>query len=124
MLEDNIAIIVGCMPAFAAFMKAYVGGSTFIKSLRTRIFGGKSKSGSLVLNENLQGPIPVPFVQDKEREAHRNHYYYELNDTIPMTQTEVVAQNPRQQNFNPQEDERGIMKTVNLSQIYHPHTLV
>ncbi|KAF2829893.1 hypothetical protein CC86DRAFT_391950 [Ophiobolus disseminans] len=43
-IESNVSIIVGSMPAFANFMRKYVAESSLFKSLRSRLFGSNSGS--------------------------------------------------------------------------------
>lgn len=39
MLENNIALVVGCMPALAAFIRLHNSGGSFFKSMRSKVLG-------------------------------------------------------------------------------------
>lgn len=55
MLENNISIVVSCMPAFAVFIKQNVSETNFFRSLRSALMPS-SRSGG----EKSSGPGPGP----------------------------------------------------------------
>jgi hypothetical protein len=80
LIETNIAIIVGCMPAFAHIATRHLG-SGFFRSLRSRLLGGSGQlskhSGSGMSSEQANKPTLVTFGQNQTpRRKHRG-----LNDT-------------------------------------------
>lgn len=96
-LEDNIALIVGCMPACAAFLKLYASGFTFFRSLRTKIFRKTSGHGSGgATKESLQNPLAACFHSKKGQRGGRRGYtdYYEVHDVVLMRQTDIAVTNP------------------------------
>lgn len=56
LVENNVAIIVGSMPAFASFLRIYVSGSSFFKTLRSKLTPGSSKGESALDSNDL--PLP------------------------------------------------------------------
>jgi hypothetical protein len=69
-IETNIALIVGCMPASAQFVSVYIRGSSFIKSLRSR---GRTRDASAPSKDVITfGSNQTP----------RRNTYYELTDTM------------------------------------------
>ena len=49
MIENTIAILVGCAPAFASFLRLYIGDSVMWRSLRSSLrstFRGESRGGA------------------------------------------------------------------------------
>ncbi|KAI1179906.1 hypothetical protein F4777DRAFT_599844 [Nemania sp. FL0916] len=78
-VENNVAIIVGSMPAFARFMRVHILNSETFRGWKSRFGGrysgrqGSSKNGPLA---PLHGTIDSPSPRKKARPP-----YYELNDT-------------------------------------------
>lgn len=90
LIEVNIAIIVGCMPAFAQVVTVHVIGSPFFRSLRTRLLGSsvgrsssRSKSGS-----KKQLPDLVTF---GARQSPRRGDPYEMTDTVLLNTKGTVV---------------------------------
>ncbi|EED23498.1 conserved hypothetical protein [Talaromyces stipitatus ATCC 10500] len=82
-IETNIALIVGCMPSFAQFVTVYVRGSTFIKSLRSRLLSGSGRT------RNASAPSKDVITFGSNQPPRRNNYY-ELTDTMLLeTQTTI-----------------------------------
>lgn len=87
MLENSIALVVGCMPAFAAFIRSHNPGSTSFKSLRSKVFGGWS-TGKNSTPRVSSHTVEVPRGHDfKSGPAHT--YYYEFNDAAPIMRVDV-----------------------------------
>lgn len=91
LIETNIALIVGCMPAFAQFVTIYVGGSAFIKSLRSRLL---SRSGptrdSTVPSKDVPNDHSLKLASYGSKQPPRRNNYYELTDTMLLeTQTTI-----------------------------------
>ncbi|KAI0398836.1 hypothetical protein F4802DRAFT_611348 [Xylaria palmicola] len=87
LIETNIAIIVGCMPAFAHVANKKMIGSNFFRTLRSRLLGspgqsgrsGQSKSGGTGGSaDQANRAVLVTFGSNQ---APRRKDYYELNDT-------------------------------------------
>ncbi|KAK0747390.1 hypothetical protein B0T21DRAFT_277230 [Apiosordaria backusii] len=76
LVETNIALIVGCMPACAQLAKVYIGESAFYKSLRSRLLPS-SRGGSLS-KENVPQVHVATFGSNQ---TPRRKEYYELTDT-------------------------------------------
>ncbi|EEA23198.1 hypothetical protein TMatcc_002055 [Talaromyces marneffei ATCC 18224] len=74
-VETNIALIVGCMPAFAHFVSVYIRGSTFIKTLRSRLMSGTGRT------RNVSAPSKDVITFGSNQPPRRNNYF-ELTDTM------------------------------------------
>jgi hypothetical protein len=108
-VENTVAIVVGCMPAFAKFSRLYIANLTPIRLLRSKIWGSSSYGSS-----NTQGPPPNgTFGSPKPKQGAQ---YYELTEST-LTQTQI---------YSPQGDphgkavtssgEPGILRTVSFTQ--------
>lgn len=87
MLENDTALVVRCMPAFAAFIRMHNSGSTFFKSLRSKIFGDRSsgKNRTIEVTHHIAEPSPGHGFKSYDQTNRPVHsYYYELNDNAPM----------------------------------------
>lgn len=86
MLENNIAIVISCMPAFATFLKQIVFETRFFKSLRTTLaYSGKGSQGSASHPRSFAGITFGGGNDKKARLKQRNgetlfDSYIELND--------------------------------------------
>jgi len=97
MVENNVAIIVGSMPAVASFMRVYVSESTIYKTVRSKIrrtngdHSGKGSKPSFRRPDlatfgspNVQGPgsyeLTDPTVT-KAHVVHDEHYHLRRNRT-------------------------------------------
>ncbi|KAI0868548.1 hypothetical protein GGS24DRAFT_207496 [Hypoxylon argillaceum] len=84
LIETNIAIIVGCMPAFAHVANNKMTGSSFFRTLRSRLLGKSGKSGhsksdgSGSSGDKANRPALVTFGSNQ---TPRRKKYFELNDT-------------------------------------------
>ncbi|KAI0547064.1 hypothetical protein F4679DRAFT_598018 [Xylaria curta] len=109
-VENTVAIVVGCMPAFAKFCRLYIYDLPPIQLLRSKM--SRSSHGS------SRTPIPLPNGTFGSPKANtKNAHYYELTEST-LTQTQVLAsqaQDPSRVAFV-HEGEPGIMRTVSLTQ--------
>lgn len=120
MLENSIALVVGCMPAFAAFIRSRNPGSTFFKSFRSKVFGGWST-----------GKNSTPRVSPHTAEVPRGHdfksgpvhtYCYEFNDAAPIMQ---VDGHVREHKTNPYgENQQAIFKGTNITEESYDRSVV
>ncbi|KAI5919908.1 hypothetical protein F4810DRAFT_465254 [Camillea tinctor] len=100
LIETNIAIIVGCMPAFAQFTTTTISRSAFFKSLRSRLLGsrgqsGKSKSSSKGSGSQAKTPTLVTFGGNQ---TPRRKNYLELSDTALLkSQGDTMLDNPAEE---------------------------
>ncbi|KAL9109063.1 MAG: hypothetical protein Q9227_006303 [Pyrenula ochraceoflavens] len=83
MIEVNIAIIVGCMPAFAQLVTVTIGESAFFKSLRSRLLGShgqsaKSKSDGKGSGGQAKPPALATFGANQ---MPRRKKYFELSES-------------------------------------------
>jgi hypothetical protein len=126
MLENNIALVVGCMPAFAAFIRLHHSGSTFFKSLRSKVFGdwstGKNSTPKVSSHtaEVLRGH---GFKSDDQSNRPVHTYYYELNEAAPIMQVGVYARE-HESNSQHRENQQAIFKSINISQESHSRSAV
>lgn len=80
LIESNVAIIVGCMPAFSQLWKIHVGGSDFFKSLRSRLRGKSSMGSNNSGDKDKNGsPEMVAWAHTQPPGVRRNNY--EMSDT-------------------------------------------
>lgn len=91
LIETNIAIIVGCMPAFAQVVTVHILGSQFFKSMHTRLLGssgrrGKSSKTRVASNEQL--PEIVTFGANQGRRKYNEPW--ELTDTALLRTNATV----------------------------------
>lgn len=83
------------MPAFAQFVTLHIGGSAFLKSLRSRLRGSGSRSrggaSSSKGGSNTDEGAPRLRTIGSERVVRKKNYY-ELTDTLLLdTQVTVTA---------------------------------
>lgn len=117
--ENNTAILVGCMPAFAKFVK-FVGSS--IASRRSRsnqnLVQGSDNSFKHEAWQ-IQMPPPLPHSNGRAGSVSRNDSleYYESTETI-LLQTQVsIAGYGQQYPQHPKQDwETGITRTTDIHQ--------
>lgn len=117
-VEHDVALIVGCMPAFAAFIKAQSLNPTIFSTLRTKIFGG-SVTSTPKPNAHTREPDSIG---DKRNPRRNRSHYYELDDSILNTQTTNVTIIPTYEDPVLQAstgEDRGILKTTNISREFH-----
>ncbi|ROV87982.1 hypothetical protein VPNG_10338 [Cytospora leucostoma] len=121
MVEHNVALMVGSMPAFAAFVQTHAAGS--FHTLRYNLLKGRRSSGDLT-----RKGLPVTIANDPNdmarRKAHQpcRSYYHGLgNSLLQNTQTSVSVVDPIGHGTAPHamEEEQGILKVVVFSQESH-----
>lgn len=121
MLENNIAIVVSCMPAFAVFIKQNVFEASVFKSLRSALtFSGK-RLGNSVSHPRRWAGIGFGGGSDKSKEAPKQEderlpldSYLELNDGSEL---EVIS--PVAQSTQPKD---SIWATTNMVISQPPHS--
>ncbi|KAI0965158.1 hypothetical protein F4678DRAFT_476821 [Xylaria arbuscula] len=106
-IEQNLAIIVGSMPAFAAFVKISIVNSTVLSSLRTQFLGQSIKTDPLTLPT-------LETIGQKRGSARKRPYYYELDDTLLDNRTTEVTTtlNPESVSHTSQDTELGTVKVT------------
>ncbi|KAK8043984.1 hypothetical protein PG993_004008 [Apiospora rasikravindrae] len=79
-VENNVAIIVGSLPAFANFLRIYVSESAFYKSIRSSF---SRLSHSCIA---IQQPDPPQEPKEQALGAHQQHQrqWHELSDSAPL----------------------------------------
>ncbi|KAI1087033.1 hypothetical protein F5B19DRAFT_500444 [Rostrohypoxylon terebratum] len=87
-LENNAAIIVASMPAFASFMRSNVLQSSALKSLQSRLNLVRYKPSATTLEESFQRPKLETFGSPRQRSPR----YYELMDATFMGSQVAVSQ--------------------------------
>lgn len=110
-IENNVAIIVGSLPAFAGFMRKYVAQSSVYKSLRSMLF-----SSSLDSKDDRQQKDSIKTFGGSGKQRKKLSYY-ELSDrttlksqiTVP-DETHMAADNTYQ---------NGIVHTAGSTQQEH-----
>ncbi|KAK3689097.1 hypothetical protein B0T22DRAFT_377891 [Podospora appendiculata] len=131
--ENNVAIIVGSMPAFASFMRVHVAQSASFQSLRSKFVGsrgGSSGKSGYSSSEGGGGGRPLPgdprgtFGSPMQA---RKPGYYELNDTELMKSqfstvdnSTISAPMTMRSGLRDQDLEQGrIVRTVDIFQQTH-----
>lgn len=79
-IEINIAIIVGCMPAFAHFVSLHIKGSGFIRSLRSRLIGSGGNQGESSNAASNNSPVHLKTFGSNQKP--RRNRYQEMSDTL------------------------------------------
>ncbi|KAI1874498.1 hypothetical protein JX265_004706 [Neoarthrinium moseri] len=114
-IEHNVAVMVGSMPAFAGMIKAHVSGS--FASLRSRMYGrssgvGHSGKGSLPASSKS----PSSFGSGTPYGAPKSHaYYYELSESITHPSPIYVGSTSCNE-LLPRDEEQGIFRSTNFEQ--------
>ncbi|ROV89573.1 hypothetical protein VMCG_09954 [Cytospora schulzeri] len=102
MLENNIAIVVSCMPAFAVFIKQDLSETTFYRFLRSALIpSGKGSLGSASYQGNWAGITFGGGNEKKARPKNRDEdtcldSYIELNDASQSRAYSVGLQTQQQ----------------------------
>ncbi|KAI5857354.1 hypothetical protein GGS23DRAFT_345533 [Durotheca rogersii] len=120
MVEHNTALVVGCMPSFSVFLKNHVGKSTFIGTIRSRVFG--TRNGVTGVSKPSL-PSENSGAKNSKRRARSD--YYELDESMLNTQANITTQ--ANYEFAPQspgDKDRVIFKTTGFTQESHPHSMV
>lgn len=112
MLENNISIVVSCMPAFAVFIKQNVSETAFFRSLRSALMpssrgGGEKASGpgsggsagvvAAAAQKRWPG-VSFPRQSDRQKLRHKTDHeeigfdsYIELNDSTNGSRSDEGA---------------------------------
>ncbi|KAK3317337.1 hypothetical protein B0T19DRAFT_405038 [Cercophora scortea] len=130
--ENNVAIIVGSMPAFASFMRVHVAQSASFQSLRSKFIGGSGGSSGKSGYSSSEGGGHVGLPGDPRgtfgspmNVARKQPGYYELNDTELMKSQFSTVDNSTisgtpVKGMREQEMEEGrIVRTVDIVQLSH-----
>lgn len=120
MVEEMIGVTVGCMPAFAAFLRIYMPGCRRALVDKMTAYGYRRPStfqASLAVQ-------PKNFNHsDKQKGSRPSDYYYELGDSVMITQASVTAMNPDPTSFPISYQPGSILKTREITQEFHPYPL-
>lgn len=143
-LENNIAIVVSCMPAFAVFIKKNVSDTSFFKSLRSALLpsGGKSSASASTRKKRalltFGGGSDRQKLKNKEEVDIRFDSYLELGDDVPRSRRDLeggvppASNQPRSQWTMPATSvtplpqtahympEQGIIRTTEVTQQFYP----
>ncbi|KAF3762949.1 hypothetical protein M406DRAFT_357647, partial [Cryphonectria parasitica EP155] len=137
-VEDFVTLIVGCMPAFATFLRLHVANSTFYKKLRTHFTNYEdrdtnTKSGEPSYKKKIEtvgGGGKKGRAQGIDQTIAEGGFplgtsYYELRDTSLLTQTQATIQSPANPN-NWQEGQgpNGITRMLEVDQSYDARSMV
>lgn len=114
LIENNVAIIVGSMPAFASFLRNYGPDLSFFRSLRSRLMGGSSKGASSFGSSRPLPPKPSDFDSSP---PSKEGPYYELSDA-GFLESQITATQDIQNGVKPGND--GIYRSVELMQSQEP----
>lgn len=120
--ENNVAIVVGCIPVVAKFIKIHFTNLSFIQTLRSRLLGNSGKSEST--------PIPTPEASGDgdPRRLHtwvhpQANEYYELTESRLM-QTQVTTMSGEglvtEDAGGAERNGISIVRTVSITQQTHP----
>lgn len=126
MLENSIALVVGCMPAFAAFIRIHNPSSTFFKSLRSKVFRDRNngKNGTPKATTIAAQLSPAQGFKSDDQVIRPVHmYHYELNDNAPITHVDIAASEPRSNSYLA-DNQQAIFKMISLSQASHARSPV
>ncbi|CAJ2508297.1 Uu.00g094830.m01.CDS01 [Anthostomella pinea] len=112
-VENNVAIIVGSLPAFANFLRLHVSETAFYKSLRSRLgSGSKGQISDFKQKDSWQKRTLRTFGSPQKHHPR----YHELSDSvIHMSQVTV----PEEAFVPRRESDQGIYRTVGFSQEEH-----
>ncbi|KAK4236589.1 hypothetical protein C8A03DRAFT_16781 [Achaetomium macrosporum] len=146
-VENNVAIIVSSMPAFATFMRVYVSETTFAKSLLSKLGSSKSNGSydfptkpSFVKTWPIGGsetwsrtdgsshnePPPLP-LHNFQFPAQAARADFPFADTTLLTGTETnIRSSPggALQHDAVKPGGAGIVRTVDIDQELHPASIV
>ncbi|KAI0100870.1 hypothetical protein GGR51DRAFT_531253 [Nemania sp. FL0031] len=82
MVENNVAPIVGSMPAFATFVKVYVSESTIVKTLRSTFFTSQSSPSDVSKDQSTK-------LRTFGSPSRHVPGYYELTETTMKSQSTI-----------------------------------
>lgn len=111
--ENNVAIIVGSLPAFSHFIRTHATQTAFFKVLSSKLsFNSKSHATDAETNEPSQKQTLWTIGSPQKRKPQ----YYELTDTATL-KTHVSV--PEGAIVKPLETGSGILRTMGYSQEVH-----
>ena len=121
MFEHAVALIVGSMPALAAFIKVQAAKTTIFSTRKSKRYGSGGPSQP---NSSDQKPGAAEYPANHNRRARS--YYYELNDSLLDTRNDLTTiQAGGEVTVHTQKgEEGGIMRTTKISQDTFPGTAV
>ncbi|KAI1821341.1 hypothetical protein F4861DRAFT_542038 [Xylaria intraflava] len=113
MVEQTVALIVGCMPAFAVLV-TQISSSKPVSRLRARVLGNAERG---IAKPDFN--VPRSKAQPEGARARRqNAFYYELDDSVLNTTVDVgVDDTPGRPGAI--DEESGIIKTMKVLQESH-----
>lgn len=112
MTENNTAIVVGCMPAFARFAK-HVSTEITSRWSRSKLAASKASSSA-----TWEPPVPIPYtIGSSGRKPGKPRQYYELTDTA-LLRTQVSTHGDGQAHPLDTQCPRssGILRTMDMHQ--------
>ena len=120
-VENNVAIIVGSMPAFAKFLRLYVAEFSVIRSLRTKLSRAFS-SGNSPNSSRLPSAGPIGTIGSPNEPKKAPRPYYEMSDLQPTrTQITVDGDAPHgSSSATINQGGGGITKTIDVVQHSQP----
>ncbi|KAI0837145.1 hypothetical protein F5Y06DRAFT_304868 [Hypoxylon sp. FL0890] len=130
-VENNVVIIVSCMPFFANFMKQNVSKFSFFRGLsvhfRRPIFTGGNKDPSSTFSSNRTPSLPRPVFRtfgSLQQRVQPHERYHELNEwTYGMSQATVQSEGGMQLSSSaPKCGDTVILKTSDVFQHSEPYS--
>ncbi|KAI1098021.1 hypothetical protein F4804DRAFT_325899 [Jackrogersella minutella] len=116
LVETNVAIIVGCMPAFAQLWKLHISKSAFFLSLRSQLLNFTGGSSNSTPGDGFEEDRPK-IVTFGSAETPRRRDYYELTDTAILRSQVTVLDDSPDHAASPT---NGIVRSVAISQHFEP----
>lgn len=122
LIENNVTIIVGPMPAFAGFLRLHVAGSATFKSLRSRILRVTGSSGHTGSSRGITDQSNRrPKVEDRTFAAlPQARFYHELKKVaVPgLVRTKVSVSRAEDEYSSPQgyNGVHGVWRSVEVVQ--------
>ena len=122
MFEHAVALIVGSMPALAAFIKVQAAKTTIFSTAKSKRYGSGGPSQP---NSSDQKPGAAEYQANNNNRRARS-YYYELNDSLLDTRNDLTTiQGGGEVTVHTQKgEEGGIVRTTKISQDTFPGTAV
>ncbi|KAK8043459.1 hypothetical protein PG993_005889 [Apiospora rasikravindrae] len=114
-IENNVAIIVASMPAFASFMRNNVLQSQVFKSLQSRLYKGQIKPSGQSLRDRLQGRKVETFGSPR----HRVPDHCESANTAPKASQPALSPNFQLERCGSEHEDRCINRTTEIMQRSH-----
>ncbi|KAH7114328.1 hypothetical protein B0J11DRAFT_584759 [Dendryphion nanum] len=112
-IENNVAIIVGSLPAFASFMRKYVAESSIYKSFRSILYTSSNDS-----KDDWQQKADLETIGSSGKQRKFPSYYGKSDDTTLQSQI-TVPDDCHVAGSKIEGYEYGIMRTVAFNQQEH-----